>query len=59
MKEFNDNREQATQIVLKYFKKQGFSVDDKVMKLMLSKIDVNPNYTPPSRAIWKRNQKPW
>ena len=46
VKEFNDNREQATQIVLKYFKKQGFSVDDKVMKLMLTKIDVNPNYTP-------------
>ena len=38
-------REQATQIVLKYFKKQGFSVDDKVIKLMLTKIDVNPNYT--------------
>jgi ABC-type nitrate/sulfonate/bicarbonate transport system substrate-binding protein len=46
VKEFNDNREHATQIVLKYFKKQGFSVDDKVMKLMLTKIDVNPNYTP-------------
>lgn len=45
VKEFNDNREQATQIVLKYFKKQGFSVDDKVIKLMLTKIDVNPNYT--------------
>ncbi len=46
VKEFNDHREQATQIVLKYFKKKGFTVDDRVMKLMLTKIDVNPNYTP-------------
>ena len=46
VKEFNENREKSTQIVLKYFTKKGFKVDDKVMKLMLSKIDVNPNYTP-------------
>jgi ABC-type nitrate/sulfonate/bicarbonate transport system substrate-binding protein len=46
VKEFNDHRDKATQIVLKYFKKKGFTVDDKVMKLMLTKVDVNPNYTP-------------
>ncbi len=46
VKEFNDHREQATQIVLKYFKKKGFTADDRVMKLMLTKVDVNPNYTP-------------
>jgi ABC-type nitrate/sulfonate/bicarbonate transport system substrate-binding protein len=46
VKEFNENREKSTQIVLKYFTKKGFAVDDKVMKLMLTKIDVNPNYTP-------------
>ncbi len=46
VKEFNENREKSTQIVLKYFTNKGFKVDDRVMKLMLTKIDVNPNYTP-------------
>ena len=46
VKEFHDHQDVATQIVLKHFKDQGFSVDDKVIKLMLSKIDVNPQFTP-------------
>jgi aliphatic sulfonates family ABC transporter substrate-binding protein len=46
VKEFNDNRDGATKIVLKHFKDQGFSVDEKVIKLMLSKIDVNPTFAP-------------
>jgi aliphatic sulfonates family ABC transporter substrate-binding protein len=46
VKVFNDNRDKSTQIVLTYFKKKGYSVDDKVMKLMLSKIDVNPTFRP-------------
>lgn len=46
VKEFNDNRAKATQIVLKYFTKKGFKVDEHVMKLMLTKIDVNPNFKP-------------
>jgi aliphatic sulfonates family ABC transporter substrate-binding protein len=46
VKVFNDHPDQATQIVLKHFKDQGFSVNDQVIKLMLSKIDVNPNYVP-------------
>lgn len=46
VKVFNDNRAEATQIVLKHFKDQGFSVNDKIIGLMLSKIDVNPNYVP-------------
>jgi len=44
VKIFNEERAKATQIVLKYFTKQGYSVDDKVMNLMLSKIDVDPNF---------------
>ena len=46
VKEFHDHPDAATRIVLKHFKDQGFSVDDKVIKLMMSKIDVNPNFTP-------------
>ena len=46
VKIFHDRPDQATQIVLKHFKDQGFSVNDNVIKLMLSKIDVNPNYVP-------------
>ncbi len=46
VKEYNDNRDKATQIVLKYFTKKGFTVSEQVMKLMLSKIDVNPNFKP-------------
>ncbi len=57
VKEFNDHREQATQIVLKYFKKKGFTVDDRVMKLMLTKIDVNPNYTPALRGYLEAESK--
>ncbi len=46
VKEFNDNRDKATQIVLKYFTKKGFKVSDQVMKVMLTKIDVNPTFVP-------------
>lgn len=46
VKVFKENRAEATQIVLKHFKDQGFTVNDKVIELMLSKIDVNPNYVP-------------
>ena len=44
--------------MLKYFKKKGFTVNDKVMKLMLTKIDVNPNLARRCKAIWTRNQEP-
>ena len=50
VKIFHDKPDQVTQIVLKHFKDQGFSVDDKVIKLMLSKIDVNPTYVPALKA---------
>ena len=46
VKVFHDQPAQVSAIVLKHFKDQGFSVDDKVIKLMLSKLDVNPAYVP-------------
>src|SRR5262245_2367512 len=46
VKVFNDDRAEATAIVLKHFKDQGFAVNDKIIALMLSKIDMNPNYVP-------------
>jgi ABC-type nitrate/sulfonate/bicarbonate transport system substrate-binding protein len=46
VKVYQDNRDEATAIVLKHFKDQGFSVTDKVIKLMLSKIDVTPDFGP-------------
>jgi aliphatic sulfonates family ABC transporter substrate-binding protein len=41
---YQDHREEATQIVLDFFKKKGFDVNEKIMKLMLSKIDVTPDF---------------
>ncbi|HEU5019186.1 MAG TPA: ABC transporter substrate-binding protein [Pseudolabrys sp.] len=46
VKVFNQNRDKAVQIVLDHFKSQGFSVDARVIKLMLSKIDVSPEMKP-------------
>jgi NitT/TauT family transport system substrate-binding protein len=50
VKIYQDNRNLATSIVLKHFKDQGFSVDDNVIKLMLSKIDVSPDFGPQLKA---------
>ena len=46
VKIFNDEREKATEIVMTYFTKKGFKVSPQVVKLMLSKIDVNPEFKP-------------
>lgn len=46
VKLFKDDQNKATEIVLTYFKKKGFKVSDQVIKLMLSKIDVNPQFKP-------------
>ena len=43
--------------MLKHFKDQGFSVNDKVIKLMLSKIDVNPNLRPALQAYLDEESK--
>ena len=46
VKIFDDNRAEATKIVLDAFAKKGFKVDEKIIKVMLSKIDVNPDFKP-------------
>lgn len=46
VKVFKDDRDQAVKIVMSYFTKKGFKVSDAVVKLMLSKIDVNPEFKP-------------
>jgi NitT/TauT family transport system substrate-binding protein len=64
IKLFTDSREKATQIVWNYFKNEGFDVSVKVIRLMLSKLDFNPNYVPAlpaylkeqSRELMKQNQ---
>lgn len=46
VKEFHDHRDTVNALILKHFKDQGFAVDEKVITLMLSKLDVNPLYVP-------------
>ena len=46
VKVFKDDRNKATEIVLSYFTKKGFKVSDRVVKLMLSKIEVDPEFKP-------------
>ena len=43
---FKNDRAKASQIVWQYFNAQGFRVSHKVIDLMLSKLDVNPDYVP-------------
>jgi aliphatic sulfonates family ABC transporter substrate-binding protein len=50
VKLFESNPEQAAQIVFAFFKAQGFSVSEAVVKRMLSKLDVTPTYKPGLRA---------
>jgi NitT/TauT family transport system substrate-binding protein len=54
---FKDDRAKATQIILKYYKKQGYSVDDKVIALMLTKIDVDPNFRPDLQTYLKNESE--
>jgi aliphatic sulfonates family ABC transporter substrate-binding protein len=46
VKTYQNNRDEATAIVLKHFKNQGFSVTENVIRLMLSKIGVTPDFGP-------------
>jgi aliphatic sulfonates family ABC transporter substrate-binding protein len=57
VKIYQDKRDQATAIVLKHFKDQGFAVTDQVIKLMLSKIDVNPDFGPELKAYLTEESK--
>jgi NitT/TauT family transport system substrate-binding protein len=57
VKVYQDHRDQATAIVLKHFKDQGFAVTEKVIKLMLSKIDVNPELGPQLKSYLEAQSK--
>jgi aliphatic sulfonates family ABC transporter substrate-binding protein len=54
---FKSNPGEATQIVFAFFKAQGFSVSEAVVKRMLSKLDVTPTYKPGLRAYLEDEAK--
>jgi NitT/TauT family transport system substrate-binding protein len=54
---YENHREQATQIVLDFFKKKGFDVNEKIIKLMLSKIDVKPDFGPQLKTYLEDQSK--
>jgi aliphatic sulfonates family ABC transporter substrate-binding protein len=57
VKVFKDRPDHATQIVLKHFKDQGFAVSETVIKLMLSKLDINPDFTPDLRKYLEEESR--
>jgi NitT/TauT family transport system substrate-binding protein len=57
VKVYKDNRAEATQIVLKYFKDKGFDVSDKIINRMLTKIDVTPNFGPQLKSYLTEQSK--
>jgi len=57
VKLYQDHRDEATQIVLKFFKDKGFDVNEKIIKLMLSKIDVNPDFGPQLKSYLENQSK--
>ena len=57
VKVYQDHRDEATAIVLKYFKGKGFDVNEKIIKLMLSKIDVAPDFGPQLKSYLENQSK--
>lgn len=47
---FKEHPDQAAGIVFRHFKDQGFTVTTEVITLMLSKLDVNPQFAPGLQA---------
>ncbi|TAL82160.1 MAG: ABC transporter substrate-binding protein [Candidimonas sp.] len=43
---FKDTPDEVTNIILKHFTDQGYHISKSTIQLMLSKLDVNPNYVP-------------
>lgn len=43
---FESDPEKVTEIILKHFTAQGYKITEPTIKLMLSKLDVEPDYTP-------------
>jgi NitT/TauT family transport system substrate-binding protein len=57
VKIYQDHRDEATQIVLDFFKKKGFDVNEKIIKVMLSKIDVTPDFGPQLKSYLENQSK--
>ena len=57
VKVYQDHRAEATQIVLDFFKKKGFDVNEKIIKLMLGKIDVTPDLGPQLKSYLENQSK--
>jgi NitT/TauT family transport system substrate-binding protein len=57
VKLFTDNRDTAAQIVSNFFKGEGFEISDKVVRLMLSKLDVTPYYVPALQAYLEEESR--
>jgi ABC-type nitrate/sulfonate/bicarbonate transport system substrate-binding protein len=57
VKAFHDAPDQAAKIVFKHFKDQGFSVNEVVVKRMLSKFDVRPALTPAVQTYLEAQSK--
>ncbi len=54
---FKSNPDKSAEIVFSFFKQQGFSVSEAVVKKMLSKLDVTPTYKPGLRAYLEDESK--
>lgn len=54
---FKTKPDEAAKIVFAFFKDQGFSVSEAVVKRMLSKLDVTPTYKPVLRAYLEDESK--
>ncbi len=57
VKVYQDHRDEATQVVLDFFKKKGFDVNEKIIKLMLDKIDVTPDFGPQLKSYLETQSK--
>ena len=57
VKVYQDHRDEATQVVLDFFKKKGFDVNEKIIKLMLGKIDVTPDFGPQLKSYLENQSK--
>jgi NitT/TauT family transport system substrate-binding protein len=54
---YQNHRDQATQIVLDFFKKKGFDVNKKIIQTMLGKIDVKPDFGPQLKTYLEDQSK--
>jgi len=57
VKVFTDQSETAAQIVANFFKTEGFDINDKILRLMLSKLDVTPYFAPTLQSYLEEESK--